>query len=33
MNNMLDDIILKLNDMEIRADLILFHPYDCWGFL
>lgn len=22
----------KLDDMEIQADLILFHPYDRWGF-
>ena len=22
----------RLNDTGIEADLILFHPYDCWGF-
>lgn len=22
----------ELGDMGIQADLILFHPYDCWGF-
>lgn len=24
--------ILKLQEMGIQTDLILFHPYDCWGF-
>lgn len=28
----LDDIVLRLEDMGIQADLILFHPYDRWGF-
>lgn len=28
----LDEIILQMNDMGIQADLILFHPYDRWGF-
>lgn len=30
--NRLDDIILKMDEMGIQADLILFHPYDRWGF-
>lgn len=30
--NRLEDTIKKLNEMKIQADLILFHPYDCWGF-
>jgi len=28
----LDEIILHLDKMGIQADLILFHPYDRWGF-
>lgn len=28
----LDEIILRLDEMGIQADLILFHPYDRWGF-
>jgi hypothetical protein len=28
----LDDYISKLADLGIEADLILFHPYDRWGF-
>jgi len=28
----LEDKIVKLSDMGIEADLILFHPYDRWGF-
>lgn len=28
----LDGIILQLEKMGIQADLILFHPYDRWGF-
>lgn len=28
----LDDILIRLNNLGIEADLILFHPYDCWGF-
>ena len=28
----LDGILSRLNDTGIEADLILFHPYDCWGF-
>lgn len=24
--------LLQLDEMGIQADLILFHPYDCWGF-
>lgn len=28
----LDGIILQLEEMGIQADLILFHPYDRWGF-
>lgn len=30
--NRLDEVILKLAHMGIEADLILFHPYDRWGF-
>ena len=30
--NHLEDIIHRLDDMEIECDLILFHPYDNWGF-
>jgi hypothetical protein len=28
----LEERILRLRDLEIQADLILFHPYDRWGF-
>ncbi len=28
----LDEIILQMDEMGIQADLILFHPYDRWGF-
>lgn len=28
----LEDNIEKLDQLGIQADLILFHPYDCWGF-
>lgn len=28
----LDTMLLSLRDMGIEADLILFHPYDRWGF-
>jgi len=28
----LDEIILQLGKIGIEADLILFHPYDRWGF-
>lgn len=28
----LEDIIKRLDQMEIECDLILFHPYDRWGF-
>lgn len=28
----LESIIKRLDDMEIECDLILFHPYDNWGF-
>ena len=28
----LDAVIARLSDMDIQADLILFHPYDRWGF-
>ena len=24
--------ILQMQEMKIETDLILFHPYDCWGF-
>ena len=30
--DMLEDRIVELNDLGIQGDLILFHPYDCWGF-
>lgn len=30
--NHLENIIKRLDDMEIECDLILFHPYDNWGF-
>ncbi len=29
---LLDDTIKRLGELEIQADLILFHPYDRWGF-
>lgn len=29
----LEDNIRKLGEMGIEADLILFHPYDRWGFM
>ena len=28
----LEDVILRLDAMEIQCDLILFHSYDNWGF-
>lgn len=28
----LDDYLLRLRELGIEADLILFHPYDKWGF-
>ncbi len=28
----LDETITRLESLEIQADLILFHPYDKWGF-
>ncbi len=28
----LDKILSELNELGIEADLILFHPYDRWGF-
>ena len=28
----LESVIRKLDDLGIQADLILFHPYDRWGF-
>ena len=28
----LDQQLLALDALGIEADLILFHPYDCWGF-
>lgn len=28
----LDDCVAKLRDLGIEADIILFHPYDRWGF-
>lgn len=30
--NRLEEAILSLADMGIQSDLILFHPYDRWGF-
>ncbi len=27
-----EDILRRMEEMEIQADLILFHAYDCWGF-
>lgn len=27
-----DDQIAQLRDLGIEADIILFHPYDKWGF-
>lgn len=29
---MLEDNISRLDSLGIQGDLILFHPYDCWGF-
>lgn len=28
----LDGVLLRLEELGIQADLILFHPYDRWGF-
>ncbi len=28
----LEQRLRQLNEMGVQADLILFHPYDCWGF-
>ena len=28
----LEDSLKRLSGMGIQSDLILFHPYDCWGF-
>lgn len=28
----MEEIIRKLDEMDIQVDLILFHPYDRWGF-
>ncbi|MCD8104765.1 MAG: DUF4038 domain-containing protein [Lachnospiraceae bacterium] len=28
----LESHIARLDEMGIQCDLILFHPYDCWGF-
>lgn len=28
----LDECIVKLMEMGIEADIIVMHPYDCWGF-
>lgn len=30
--NHLEEVILRLGKMGIESDLILFHPYDRWGF-
>lgn len=30
--DLLEDIILRLDKLGIQCDLILFHPYDHWGF-
>ena len=30
--NHLDNMLTKLQELNIEADLILFHPYDRWGF-
>ena len=30
--DMIDDRLTRLMDLGIQADLILFHPYDRWGF-
>ena len=30
--NMLEDAIVRLGELGIQCDLILFHPYDRWGF-
>lgn len=29
---LLEENLKKLEELGIQADLILFHPYDCWGF-
>ncbi len=29
---LLDDMIAELGKLGIEADLIVMHPYDCWGF-
>ena len=28
----IEDCIIKLRELHIEADIILFHPYDRWGF-
>lgn len=28
----LEKILMEMGTMGIQCDLILFHPYDCWGF-
>ncbi len=28
----LDEALKKLQESQVQVDLILFHPYDCWGF-
>ena len=28
----IEDCILRLRELHIEADIILFHPYDRWGF-
>lgn len=30
--NALENVIIRLGEMGIEVDLILFHPYDRWGF-
>ena len=30
--NRLEEMIFRLADLQIQTDLILFHPYDKWGF-
>lgn len=30
--NHLEEVISQLQEMDIESDLILFHPYDRWGF-
>ena len=27
-----EDILKRIMNLGIEVDLILFHPYDCWGF-